>query len=116
MTILAGLAGPFLVGALKHSTGDYQDAVLVLAAVMFCGAVFAYFMLPIISPDSTMRAVAVPADVLPDTELGDDAKGGPAAGRSGGDGGGGAAYSSMGAKAVAAQHGGLQLMPLHSAC
>ena len=51
-----------VVGTLKHWTGDYSASVLVLAAVMAGGAVFAYFMLPVISPDCVLKARV---DVLP---------------------------------------------------
>lgn len=57
------MAGPMVVGTLKHRTGNYSASVLVLAAVMAGGALFAYFVLPVISPDSLLKArvnVAVP--------------------------------------------------------
>lgn len=59
----AGMAGPLVVGTLKHRTGNYSASVLVLAAVMAGGALFAYFVLPVISPDSLLKArvhLAVP--------------------------------------------------------
>ena len=58
-----GMAGPLVVGTLKHWTGNYTASVLVLAAVMAGGAVFAYLILPVISPDALLKAipeVAVP--------------------------------------------------------
>ncbi len=59
----AGMTGPLVVGTLKHWTGNYIASVLVLAAVMAGGAVFAYLILPVVSPDALLKAcpeVAVP--------------------------------------------------------
>ena len=67
------------MGALKHRTGTYTAATVVLAVVMAAGAAFAAVMLPIISHDSTMRA---PAEVAgPATGSGSKLA---AAGRAGG--------------------------------
>ena len=53
------MLGPFIVGALKHSRGDYTEACLFLAAMIALGAVVAYVVLPIVSDDATLRPVAV---------------------------------------------------------
>ena len=47
--------GPFLVGALKHSRGDYTVACLFLAVVIAVGAAVAYVVLPIVSDDATLQ-------------------------------------------------------------
>ena len=52
----AGMAGPLVVGTLKHWTGNYTSSVLVLAALMTCATVFSYIFLPIISPDALLKA------------------------------------------------------------
>lgn len=49
------MLGPFVVGALKHSRGDYTEACLFLAFVIAFGAAVAYVVLPIVSDDATMR-------------------------------------------------------------
>lgn len=49
------MLGPFVVGALKHSRGDYTEACLFLAFVIALGAAVAYVVLPIVSDDATMR-------------------------------------------------------------
>lgn len=50
------MAGPLVVGTLKHWTGEYTSSVLVLAALMTCATVFSYVCLPIISPDALLKA------------------------------------------------------------
>lgn len=103
------------MGALKHSSGDYTIAVLVLAAVMAGGAVFAFFMLPIISPDSTMRPPAL-SDAPASADFDAEAAKGSGGGSGSSDGGGSSGvYSSLGARAVAAQSE-FQLAPLRSPC
>ena len=56
---LTGLLGPFVVGALKHSRGDYTDACLFLAVVIAFGAAVAYVVLPIVSDDTTLQPFKV---------------------------------------------------------
>ena len=51
------MLGPFVVGALKHSRGDYTVACLFLAAMIGLGAVVAYLLLPIVSDDATLQPV-----------------------------------------------------------
>ena len=58
-TCCAGLIGPFVLGALKHSRGDYTAASAFLALVMAFGATVAFVMLPIVSDDATLQPVKV---------------------------------------------------------
>lgn len=109
----AGLAGPFLVGALKHRSGDYTIAVLVLAAVMAVGAAFAFVVLPIISPDSTLQPKGGVVASPQAGELDGDSKAAAAK-----NGGGGAEFSALSDhdQADARLDGGVQLVPLRSPC
>ena len=97
-----------MVGALKHSSGNYTSATLVLAAVMALGAAFACVVLPLISPDSTL---------LLRREGSSSASPGPeeAGGRSKT---ASSQHSSVSqdAKAEMRSDGGLQLVPLRSPC
>jgi hypothetical protein len=107
----AGLAGPFVLGTLKHVSGDYRSGTLVLAGVMAVGAAFACVVLPIISPDSTLQPRHVGGGR--GANLGAE----EAAGRSpkGGSGGQGSVLRDD-AKAHARAGGGVQLVPLRSPC
>ena len=58
-TCCAGLIGPFVLGALKHSRGDYTAASAFLSVVMAFGATVAFVMLPIVSDDATLQPVKV---------------------------------------------------------
>jgi hypothetical protein len=48
-----------VLGALKHSRGDYTAASAFLSLVMAFGATVACVMLPIVSDDATLRPVKV---------------------------------------------------------
>lgn len=103
------MAGPFLVGTLKHVSGDYMSATLVLAGIMAVGAVFACILLPIISPDSTLqlRHKNSSSSVSPHTGGTD---GGPQDGRIQ------HGSRSLDGKSELTSNGGLQLVPLRSPC
>lgn len=104
----AGLAGPFLLGTLKHISGDYTSGTLVLAGVMAVGAIFAYIVLPIISPDSTLQLKHSGDSAGPQADV--------TAGRSPKGASGQHGSSSQDAKADMRSDGGLQLVPLRSPC
>jgi hypothetical protein len=104
----AGLVGPFLVGTLKHVSGDYRSGTLVLAGVMAAGAAFAATVLPIISPDSTLQPKGAAGSGGADLESEEAAGRSPKAGRRG--------SVSGAAKADARMDGGVQLVPLRSPC
>lgn len=105
----AGLVGPFVVGTLKHVSGDYKSGTLVLAGVMAVGAAFACVVLPIISPDSALqprRSGSSSADPVAEQAAGRSPKGG----------GGSQDGVPHDIKAEASSDGGLQLVPLRSPC
>ena len=64
--------GPFLVGALKHSRGDYSAACIFLAFMIAFGAGVAYVMLPIVSDDATLQPI-VSDDAMLQPIVSDDA-------------------------------------------
>lgn len=100
--------GPFLVGTLKHVSGDYRSGTLVLAGVMAAGAAFAATVLPIISPDSTLQPKRAGGSGGADSDAEQAAGRSPKAGRRG--------SVSDDAKADARSDGGVQLVPLRSPC
>ena len=53
------MIGPFVLGAMKHSRGDYTAASAFLALVMAFGATVAFVMLPLVSDDATLQPVKV---------------------------------------------------------
>ena len=51
------MIGPFVLGAMKHSRGDYTAASAFLSLVMAFGATVAFVMLPFVSDDATLQPV-----------------------------------------------------------
>ena len=110
LVLTAGLVGPFVVGTLKHVSGDYRSGTLVLAGVMAVGAAFAATVLPIISPDSTLQPKRAGGSGGADSDSQE------AAGRSQKSASNRHGSVSRGAKAEARADGGVQLVPLRSPC
>ena len=57
--LCARLIGPFVLGALKHSQGNYTAASAFLALVMAFGATVACVLLPVVSDDAILQPVKV---------------------------------------------------------